>query len=193
VDASAYSASIRNNAEPGALPPISLADCLKKQPTDLQRPDTDLRGARAPCLSLSVRRQMRGLLTHFPEKGKTGSMSLREIDFGNLAEWVSAIAAIVTAVIVFVQIQDLRRTVQNQTSQAVYSEMLSLDRFFFQNCEFREYFYEGQESPADKMAQARIVAELLCDLADYVCLQKKTMAPDTFKEWQTYMRFLSHH
>jgi hypothetical protein len=130
-------------------------------------------------------------LTHFPEKGKTGSMSLREIDFGNLAEWVSAIAAIVTAVIVFVQIQDLRRTVQNQTSQAVYSEMLSLDRFFFQNCEFREYFYEGQEPPADKKAQARIVAKLLCDLADYVCLQKKTMAPDTFKEWQTYMRFLS--
>ena len=120
---------------------------------------------------------MRGLLTHFPEKGKTGSMSLREIDFGNLAEWVSAIAAIVTAVIVFVQIQDLRRTVQNQTSQAVYSEMLSLDRFFFQNCEFREYFYEGQEPPADKKAQARIVAELLCDLADYVCLQKKRWPP----------------
>ena len=53
------------------------------------------------------------------------------------------------------------------------------------------FLYEGQEPPPDKKAQALIVAELLCDLADYVCLQKKTMAPDTFKEWQTYMRFLS--
>ena len=108
-------------------------------------------------------------------------------ELGNLAEWVGAFAAAATALIVFLQIKDLRKTVQNQTYQAVYAEMLNLDRFFFENCEFREYFYDGKEPPPEKMAQARIVAELLCDLCDYVYLHKNTMTPGAFKEWQTYM------
>jgi len=111
---------------------------------------------------------------------------------GTLAEWAAALAAVVTALILIYQIQDLRKTVQNQTYQAVYSEMLKLDRFFFDNWELREHFYEGKPLPqGEKMqAQAKIVAELICDLFDDVYHQRSTMPPRTFEEWRTYMRKL---
>jgi hypothetical protein len=119
------------------------------------------------------------------------------VSIGNIAEWVAAIAAVATAILIFKQLSGLRQTVEyqisqvrSQTYQAVYSEMLSLDRFFFENWEFREYFYEGKEPPPDKKIQAGIVAELLCDLFDDVYHQRDTMPPNTFGEWQTYMLFL---
>lgn len=73
--------------------------------------------------------------------------------------------------LVVIQIKDLRKTVQNQTYQAVYSEMLNPDD-------------EKQE------AQAHIVAELICDLFDDVYHQGSTMSPKTFKEWTSYMHGL---
>jgi len=108
---------------------------------------------------------------------------------GNSAEWLTAIVALLTALILIYQLWDLRKTVQNQTYQAVYSEMLNIDRFFFENWELRRHFYEGQELAKDEktQVQAGIVAELFCDLFDDVYHQRSTMPPKTFKEWRIYM------
>jgi hypothetical protein len=113
-------------------------------------------------------------------------------DVGSVAEWVSAIAAFLAIGVVIFQIQDLRKTVQNQTYQAVYSEMLNLDRFFFDNWELRGVFYEGKGLPDDEKQRikADILAELICDLFDDVYHQKSTMPPKTFKEWTSYMHDL---
>jgi len=48
-----------------------------------------------------------------------------KLELGSAAEWVSAIAAFLAIGVVIFQIQDLRKTVQNQTYQAVYNEMLN--------------------------------------------------------------------
>ncbi|MBV8414304.1 MAG: hypothetical protein JO251_03750 [Verrucomicrobia bacterium] len=127
-------------------------------------------------------------------------MILCTIDFakvaewaGNVAEWAAAFCTLGTLALILFQTNAIRKTVKLQTLQAVYSEMLSLDRFFFENCEFREYFYDGKEPPPDKRAQAHIVAELLLDLFDYVYVQKDTMAPPAFEEWEKYIVFLSQN
>jgi len=71
-------------------------------------------------------------------------MILCTIDFakvaewaGNVAEWAAALCTLGTLALILFQTNAIRKTVKLQTLQAVYSEMLSLDRFFFENCEFR--------------------------------------------------------
>jgi hypothetical protein len=67
------------------------------------------------------------------------------------------------------------QSVQGQTCQAVYSQTLELDRFFFDHPQLRKYFYDGENPPEGDRERATIVADLICDLSDDVYHQQKTM------------------
>ena len=111
---------------------------------------------------------------------------------GELGEFLTAIAGIATLVFISFQIRDFRKTVRGQTYQAVYSEMLRLDRFFLDHVELREHFYDGKTLPEEPriQLQGKIVAEMICDFFDNLFLQRLIIAPQEFKEWEQYMTLL---
>jgi AbrB family looped-hinge helix DNA binding protein len=104
----------------------------------------------------------------------------RSMEPGNLAEWVAALAGVVAAAatigtLLFLvwQMTDLKRRVQGQTYQAVYSQMLDLDRFFFDHPQFRKSFYDGESPPErDREQMVFVVAKVTLDKAGRVVLPK---------------------
>jgi len=106
-------------------------------------------------------------------------------------EWVGAVAVVISLIGLWIQIRDVRKSMEGQTYQGVYDQMFELHRTFFEHPKLRPYFYGGKSlvgvDDADA-PQVRILAEWVCDFFDNVYRQRKTMTPETFCGWIAYMR-----
>lgn len=94
----------------------------------------------------------------------------------------------ISALFVWIQVRDLRISIQSQTYQTVYEKMFEFHRFFFEHPEMKKFFYHGTDLPDEDGERLEIVAEWMCDYFDDVYHQRRTMPPATFDEWKTFMQ-----
>jgi hypothetical protein len=113
-----------------------------------------------------------------------------------IGTWVTILLLIVSTLMLWKQIGDLRTSVQNQTYQAVYETEFDLHKYFLEaeHAEFRPYFYGGKRVEADlkdddpKKIRLDTLAEWWCDFFDDVYQQEKTMETAAFDKWRQFMK-----
>jgi hypothetical protein len=108
-----------------------------------------------------------------------------------IGTWFSIILVVVSVLLVWKQIRDLKTSVENQTYQSVYQTEFDIHRYFLEHPEFRAYFYETK-NPDDAKGNEKIkldtVTEWVCDFFDDVYQQRDTMTPATFSKWRQFMK-----
>ena len=123
--------------------------------------------------------------------------------FNLSAEWVTAIGTWITIILfaasiilLWMQIRDLRTSVQNQTYQSIYEAEFDLHKYFLEpeHAKYRPYFYGGLDIDPKlneydpERIKLETLAEWWCDFFDDVYQQKLTMRPDTFDKWRQFMK-----
>jgi hypothetical protein len=113
-----------------------------------------------------------------------------------IGTWVTIVLIIVSIILVWIQINDLRKSVQNQTYQSVYETEFDLFKYLLDHPEDKPYFYDNKHfaptgnPEADKKERDRLntLAEWWCDFFDDVHQQKSTMKESTFEKWRQFMK-----
>ncbi len=103
--------------------------------------------------------------------------------------WVSILIIGVSLWILWVQIRELRRSIQSSTYQNIYQMILTIDRYFIENVDIKPYFYHGKKVSCEPLKERLLsTAEMLLDCFDNVYHQKECMPPHTFDAFSTFMR-----
>ena len=114
------------------------------------------------------------------------------------ADWVEAIGTWVAAIVIvgslwflWLQIRDLRRSIRSSTYQNVYQLMIDIDRFFVENPNLKQYFYDGKElDTTEQVNREKLfsIAEMLVDYFDNVYYQQDCLPANTFDAFIAFMR-----
>jgi len=108
-----------------------------------------------------------------------------------IGTWVTIILVVVSILLVWKQIRDLKTSVENQTYQSVYQTEFDIHKYFLEHPEYRPYFYENKKPPnLDENERIKLdtLTEWVCDFFDDVYQQRDTMTPDTFIKWRQFMK-----
>ncbi|PYS93611.1 MAG: hypothetical protein DMF64_04220 [Acidobacteria bacterium] len=109
-----------------------------------------------------------------------------------IATWITTILVVISILLVWKQIRDLKTSVENQTYQSVYQTEFDIHRYFLEHPEYRPYFYDKKTPAPDLDESERIkldtLTEWVCDFFDDVYQQRDTMTPDTFSKWRQFMK-----
>ena len=107
-----------------------------------------------------------------------------------IGTWVTIILVVISILLVWKQIRDLKTSVENQTYQSVYQTEFDIHKYFLEHPDYRPYFYE--KKPPDKEGEEKIkldtLTEWVCDFFDDVYQQRDTMTPATFNKWRQFMK-----
>ena len=115
------------------------------------------------------------------------------------ADWVQAIGVWVSILIIavsvwflWIQIRELRQSIECSTYQSVYQMILDIDKYFIENADLRPYFYYGKEMDNKNQTHMKekliSTAEMLIDCFDNVYHQKNSMPSHTFDAFSAFMR-----
>jgi len=110
-----------------------------------------------------------------------------------LLSWEAAtsIATIASAVILLIQTQQIRRSVQRDTYQKAQDRVYDLDRNFIDHPDLREYFYGDQPigKATDALTRARVesTAEWISDLDDSILSIFSTDPDEDSLAWRAYI------
>ncbi|MGB7925054.1 MAG: hypothetical protein WCF57_17570 [Pyrinomonadaceae bacterium] len=120
--------------------------------------------------------------------------------------WVQVIAPTVTLPLILWQLVNLRRSIYSSTYQRIYEQMIKIDEFFFNNKEFKPFFYPGSTGKMKEIDdegvddnkkisrdQLNSAAEMMVDFFDSVYHQKRAMPKQTFDGFGEFMRKVYMH
>lgn len=86
---------------------------------------------------------------------------------------------IISILLMWKQTRAVCQCTMSQAYQNVVNHLIDMDRFFFENPEYKAYFYDGKDlsADADIVLQTRLlsIAELYMDIYDAMQVQKKFM------------------
>lgn len=103
--------------------------------------------------------------------------------------WVSAFIIVASLWVLWIQIRELRRSIQSSTYQNIYQMILDIDKHFVENTDAKPYFYYGRKVDNESLREKLLsTAEMLLDCFDNVYHQKECMPPHTFDAFSAYMR-----
>jgi len=107
-----------------------------------------------------------------------------------IGTWVTIILVVISILLVWRQIRDLKTSVENQTYQSVYQTEFDIHRYFLENPKYRPYFYENKtpDLEGDEKIKLDTLTEWVCDFFDDVYQQRDTMTPATFSKWRQFMK-----
>lgn len=103
--------------------------------------------------------------------------------------WISAIIVGVSLWILWIQIRELRRSIQSSTYQNIYHMIIGIDKYFIENTDVKPYFYYGRKVDNEQLREPLLsTAEMLLDCFDNVYHQKDCMPPHTFDAFDAFMK-----
>ncbi len=119
----------------------------------------------------------------------------------NWAEITQAVAEVITAItavggVIFVvkQLQSVERATRGATYERLAAQSYDVIRFLAQRPQTYKYFYENAEFPDGDDAQdnelrqfVQYATEMLANYCEYVALQKRHMARDTWDSWRSFI------
>lgn len=116
------------------------------------------------------------------------------------AEWLTAIASCVSAVIavvgvpfILLQLRDVRRSQFSNSISSVYETFVQLDRFFIEKPEYRAFVYEQkprEDIPTALQPAAESVAEFVTDIMYQAFNQKAAIGLSLFAPEVAYIQGL---
>jgi hypothetical protein len=108
---------------------------------------------------------------------------------------VGVIAVVLSLGSIFVQTQQLNKTLESNAAQTLTGQLLDLDKVFIENADLRKYFFEGEDIQKDDEENDEVVA-----IADYYLdffysfLAQTRYLPElqtnspSWRAWATYIR-----
>lgn len=90
---------------------------------------------------------------------------------------------------IIIQLRAARRQLTITTFENLYSRMQGIHEIFLEKPHLRPFFYSGEsvKEEAEDYAEVCIIAEMLADFFQQVCLQLDLMPPKTAQGWRAYM------
>lgn len=122
---------------------------------------------------------------------------VKKKDFNFSADWVTAfgtwftiIPVTISLILVWVQVRNIKTSVENQTYQSVYQTEFDIHKYFLDHPQYRPYFYEKKQPDleGDERIKLNTLVEWVCDFFDDVYQQRDTMTPSTFSKWRQFMK-----
>jgi hypothetical protein len=110
---------------------------------------------------------------------------LEKSDLGTL------IIVVVSLWFLWIQIRELRRSIQSSTYQNIYQMIVEIDRYFIENRDIKPYFYYNKEADSGQphlREKLLSIAEMLIDCFDNIYHQKDCMPPSTFDPFSAFMK-----
>jgi len=89
------------------------------------------------------------------------------------------------------QMRHMRRSINSQTYQSIYSRGFENMELLLEYPELRPYFYENKSiRKIDPMEYQKVMAlsEIILDFFEHLLAEKETFTPENFEHWKWYMR-----
>jgi hypothetical protein len=116
-----------------------------------------------------------------------------DIHWGDVATWTSAAMLLLTLVVLWWQIRDVRHSVQGATYERISATMINIDKFFVDNPGLRPFFYGGKTLEGvddEKREKLYATAEMLTDFFYDVFHQKDLMPQPTFESYSSWIKLV---
>ena len=94
-----------------------------------------------------------------------------------------------SVVVLIVQVRRETDTARASVHQSITDSMIEVDRLFFENPQYRRYFYEDAEPPADgeERVKVEVLAELMLDFLDNCVTQQHRLESGMAEKWMDYV------